>query len=60
MVGHTGPQRSFFKVGDEVYYSGSPIRQGSNAEFQIADERSAGHKPKSLDVIEAAIMPLVC
>ena len=41
-----------------MFYSGSPIRNGSNAEFQLVDERSVGHKPKRLDMVEAAAMPL--
>lgn len=47
-----------FEVGDEVFYSGSPIRQGSNAEYQLVDERSVGHKPNTLDFAESAAMPL--
>jgi len=47
-----------FRVGDEVFYSGSPIRQGSNAEYQLVDERSVGHKPNMLDFAESAAMPL--
>jgi len=46
------------KAGDQVYYAGSPIRQGSNAEFQIVDARAVSLKPKSLDWGEAAAMPL--
>lgn len=53
-----GPDCSLFKQGDEVFYSGSPVRHGSNAEFQLVDERSVGHKPKCLDMAEAAAMPL--
>lgn len=53
-----GPDCKLFKKGDEVFYSGSPIRHGSNAEYQAVDERSVGHKPKTLDMIEAAAMPL--
>ncbi|KAL2006843.1 hypothetical protein VTN00DRAFT_9511 [Thermoascus crustaceus] len=53
-----GPDCKLFKKGDEVFYSGSPIRQGSNAEYQAVDERSVGHKPKTLDMTEAAAMPL--
>lgn len=53
-----GSECSYFKVGDEVFYSGSPIRQGSNAEYQLVDERSVGQKPKRLDFVEAAVMPL--
>ncbi|KAL4929729.1 zinc-binding alcohol dehydrogenase family protein [Aspergillus undulatus] len=54
----TGPESTLFSVGDEVFYSGSPIRQGSNAEFQHVDERVVGHKPKSLNMVQAAAMPL--
>ena len=54
----TGPDCSLFREGDEVFYSGSPVRHGSNAEFQLVDERSVGHKPKRLDMAEAAAMPL--
>lgn len=53
-----GPDCSLFHEGDEVFYSGSPVRHGSNAEFQLVDERSVGHKPNSLDMGEAAAMPL--
>ncbi|GLB05689.1 hypothetical protein AtubIFM57258_000978 [Aspergillus tubingensis] len=53
-----GSQCSLYSIGDEVYYSGSPIRQGSNAEYQLVDERSVGHKPKRLDFVESAAMPL--
>ena len=28
-----------FKLGDEVYYAGDITRPGSNAEFQLVDER---------------------
>lgn len=47
-----------FEPGDEVFYAGSPIRHGSNAEYQLVDSRSAAKKPKNLDFIEAAAMPL--
>lgn len=58
VVKQTGSQCSLFKVGDEVFYAGSPVQQGCNAEYQLVDERSIGHKPKSLDFAEAAAMPL--
>lgn len=54
----TGPDCSLFREGDQVYYSGSPIRHGSNAELQLVDERSVGHKPRKLDMVQAAAMPL--
>lgn len=47
-----------FKPGDEVYYAGDITRPGSNAEFQLVDERIVGHKPRSLNFAEAAAMPL--
>lgn len=53
-----GSESTVFRPGDEVFYSGSPIRQGSNAELQLVDERSVGHKPRNLDMAEAAAMPL--
>lgn len=58
VVESAGPDVTKFKAGDEVYYAGSPIRQGSNAEFQLVDSRSAALKPKSLDWGQAASMPL--
>jgi zinc-binding alcohol dehydrogenase family protein len=54
-VGH---EVTKFNPGDEVYYAGSPIRHGSNAEFQLVDSRSVALKPKSLDWGQAASMPL--
>ncbi len=53
-----GDKTSKFKVGDEVYYAGDITRSGSNAEYQIVDERIVGHKPKTLTVAEAAAIPL--
>lgn len=47
-----------FKKGDEVYYAGELNRPGSNAEYQLVDERLVGHKPKKLSFEEAAAMPL--
>ncbi len=47
-----------FKPGDAVYYAGDLNRQGSNAEYQLVDERIVGNKPKSLTDAEAAALPL--
>ena len=47
-----------FQLGDKVYYAGDLTRQGSNAEYQLVDERIVGHKPKSLADVEAAALPL--
>ena len=46
-----------FKVGDEVYYAGDFTRAGSDAEYQIVDERIVGSKPKTLTFAEAAALP---
>ncbi len=53
-----GPDVTLFKVGDEVFYAGVINRPGSNAEFQLVDERIVGRKPASLDFPAAAALPL--
>jgi zinc-binding alcohol dehydrogenase family protein len=58
VIESVGSDVSDFKAGDEIYYAGSPIRQGSNAEFQLVDSRAVALKPKSLDWGQAAAMPL--
>ncbi|KAF2996256.1 hypothetical protein E8E13_004240 [Curvularia kusanoi] len=58
IVESIGPNVKKVRVGDEVFYAGSPIRPGSNAEFQLVDSRSVALKPKSLDWGQAASMPL--
>ncbi len=47
-----------FAPGDLVYYAGDLTRQGSNAEYQLVDERLVGSKPASLSNAEAAALPL--
>ncbi|MEQ8879708.1 MAG: zinc-binding alcohol dehydrogenase family protein [Cyclobacteriaceae bacterium] len=47
-----------FKTGDQVYYAGDLTRSGSNAEYQLVDERIVGLKPKNLTDAEAAAIPL--
>lgn len=47
-----------FKLGDKVFYAGDLNRQGSNAEYQLVDERIVGNKPKNLSDSEAAALPL--
>ncbi|EAR60681.1 zinc-binding alcohol dehydrogenase family protein [Neptuniibacter caesariensis] len=54
----TGEQVTNFKPGDAVYYAGDLTRPGSNAEFQLVDERIVGRKPTSLSDSEAAALPL--
>ncbi len=53
-----GSAVSLFKPGDEVYYAGTLLRPGTNAEFSLVDERLAGAKPKSLSDAQAAALPL--
>src|SRR6516162_6273042 len=58
VVDAIGPDVSLFKPGDEVFYAGSILRQGTNSEFHLVDERIVGRKPKSLPFAEAAALPL--
>src|SRR4051794_35885308 len=58
VVDAVGPDATLFKAGDEVFYAGSILRQGTNAEFHLVDERIVGHKPKSLSFAQAAALPL--
>ena len=53
-----GDQTELFKVGDKVWYAGDITRSGTNAEYQLVDERIVGSKPQSLSNAEAAAMPL--
>ena len=58
VVEAVGPEVTFFKPGDEVFYAGTILRPGTNSEFHLVDERLAGHKPASLSFAEAAALPL--
>ena len=58
VVDAVGPDATLFKPGDEVFYAGSILRQGTNAEFHLVDERIVGRKPKSLSFAQAAALPL--
>lgn len=53
-----GESVALFKEGDEVWYAGDIGRAGSNAEFQLVDERIVAKKPSSIDFAQAAAMPL--
>jgi zinc-binding alcohol dehydrogenase family protein len=57
-VTEVGSAVSLFRPGDEVFYAGNIARPGSNAEYQLVDERITGRKPRSLDVFAAAALPL--
>ena len=58
IVEAVGPDVTLFKPGDAVYYAGSVIRQGTNCQFHLVDERIVGRMPASLPFAEAAAMPL--
>jgi zinc-binding alcohol dehydrogenase family protein len=58
IVDAVGPEVTLFKPGDEVFYAGSILRQGTNSEFHLVDERIVGRKPKSLSFARAAALPL--
>jgi zinc-binding alcohol dehydrogenase family protein len=53
-----GPEASRFQVGDKVFYAGDITRQGSNAEYQLVDERIVGRAPAKLETAQAAALPL--
>ena len=53
-----GPDVTLFSPGDKVYYSGDPSRPGSHAQFQLVDERIAGHMPGQLTFAQAAAHPM--
>ncbi len=53
-----GPDVTLFRPGDEVFYAGSILRQGTNSQFHLVDERIVGRKPKTLSFAQAAALPL--
>jgi NADPH:quinone reductase len=58
IVKAVGPDVSIFKPGDEVFYAGSLVRPGVNAELHLVDERIVGRKPATLDFLQSAALPL--
>ena len=59
VVRQAGRAVTGFRVGDEVYAAPSLVRNGANAELVCVDARTAALKPKSLDHVQAAALPLV-
>lgn len=53
-----GPEAHLFHPGDDVFYAGSLVRSGTNAEYHLVDERIVGPKPRTLSFAEAAALPL--
>jgi len=59
IVESIGEKVTMFKPGDEVYFAGSIVRNGSHAEYTLVDQRIVALKPKTLNWEQAASMPLV-
>lgn len=58
VVKAVGEEVTAFKPGDKVWYAGDLTRSGSNAEYQLVDERIVGRMPECLTFGEAAALPL--
>ncbi len=58
VVREVGAEVTLFAPGDRVWYSGSFLRPGSNAERQCVDERLAARAPANLSFAAAAALPL--
>ena len=59
VVEKTGSKTTKFKAGDPVFAYVSLKNGGGYAEYALAPEREAAHKPKSLRYVEAAAVPIV-
>lgn len=53
-----GEACSLFQEGDEVFFAGDVTRPGTNAEFQLVDERIVAKSPATLDAVKSAALPL--
>jgi len=53
-----GSEASIFKAGDKVFFAGSHLRNGSNAEFVAVDERIVGSAPATVNATIASSVPL--
>jgi NADPH:quinone reductase-like Zn-dependent oxidoreductase len=58
VVEATGPDVAGFKAGDEVYAMCEPVKGGGYAEYTAVKTGILALKPKSLDHIQAAAIPL--
>ena len=58
VVEAVGEGVNLFAPGDRVFYAGALDRQGSNAEYQLVDERLVARMPDSLGFAQAAALPL--
>jgi alcohol dehydrogenase len=55
----SGPNVEGFKPGDEVYARTDKDRIGAFAEMAAVSESSVAKKPRTLDMVQAASVPLV-
>src|SRR5262249_57354282 len=58
IVDSVGRECRLFRPGDRVWYAGSILRPGTDAEYHLVDERIVGAMPKTLSFAEAAALPL--
>ncbi|MFC5441044.1 zinc-binding alcohol dehydrogenase family protein [Rhodanobacter ginsenosidimutans] len=58
VVESVGASVEGFRPGDHVYYAGDITRAGSNAQYQTVDARLVGRAPKSIELADAAALPL--
>jgi NADPH:quinone reductase-like Zn-dependent oxidoreductase len=58
VVGSTGPGTTRLKIGDEVFSRPDILRDGAYAEFIVIRESEVALKPRSLDHVHAAALPL--
>jgi NADPH:quinone reductase len=54
-----GPRAKMWQPGDEIFATANLFRNGANAELVALDGRSAARKPRSVDHVTAAVLPLV-
>jgi NADPH2:quinone reductase len=54
-----GPRAPMWQPGDEIFATANLFRNGANADLVALDGRSAARKPRSVDHITAAVLPLV-
>lgn len=59
VVQATGTKVTAHKAGDRIYFAGSVIRNGSNADFVAIDERIVARAPASIPAAVAATVPMV-
>ena len=60
IIKEVGEGVSEFKIGDHVYGQGNTLSGGSGsfAEFLIANDINTAHKPRNINFIEAAALPI--